>query len=253
MAQSSSTTSKLYGSITAEEAQSIARGVGSAAVNQAKLRLQELKTYAEEGSWTWKVAGFFAGLAIVVVSALSMLSHFFGLSPFAALLDVYAIVFGGIACALEFKETFMTATARVFIHREALFLYRPYGRAAFYFFMGLLMIAKGGLLNFIVGLYAMVVGVIVFVSSRNAARTLDSLRASMVSEREVALKFAEFDADHSGGLDAAQLALLCQSLGATQSLNELEAALFILDKNADGKVSYEEFLGWWQGRESNVV
>lgn len=231
----------------------MARGAGSAALAEAKVRLQELRTYAEDGQWTWKLAGFFAGLAIVITSSLSLLSHFFGLSWFSAMLDVYAIMFGAVACALEYKDVLMTASARTFIRREALFLYRPYGRAAFYFFMGLLIVAKGGVLNLMVGVYAMAVGVIVFISSRSALSFLDRIRGSMKTEREVAVKFAEFDADHSGGLDSGELARLCQALGAPQSLNELEAALFILDKDADGKISYEEFLSWWQGREDNVV
>jgi hypothetical protein len=253
MTHNGTTHSSMYGTVTSEEAVGIARGAGSAALAHAKVKLQELKVYAEEGNWTWKIAGFFAGLAIVVTNALSLLSHFFGLSPFAALLDVYAIVFGLIFCALEYKETFMTARARAVIRREALFLYRPYGRAAFYFFVGLLLIAKSGLINFIVGIYAMAVGAIIFTSSRSAVAALDQLRAGMLTEREVALKFAEFDADHSGGLDATELAKLCKSLGATQSLNQLESALFVLDKDADGKITYEEFLSWWLGREDNVV
>lgn len=253
MTQDSAEKAKLYGSITAEEAQRIAASVGNVAVAEAKVKMQELKAYAEEGPWTWKLAGFFAGLLIIVSSSLSLLSHFFGLSWFSAMLDVYSIAFGAIACTLEYKDYLLTANARAVLRREALFLSRPYGRAAFYFFIGLLILAKGGILNMIIGIYTMAVGVIIFVASRAAIDSLEKLRSSMKTEREVALKFAEFDVDHSGGLDSTELARLCQSLGAPQSLNELEVALFILDKDADGKISYEEFLGWWQGRENSAV
>jgi hypothetical protein len=245
--------SKLYGSITAEEAQHIAGSIGNTALAEANLKLQELKKYAEEGQWTWKIAGFFAGLLIVITSSLGLLSNFFGLSFFTALLDVYAIGFGALACVLEYKDVLLTASAREVIKREALFLYRPYGRAAFYFFIGLLMVAKGGLLGFIVGAYTMLVGVIIFTSSRSAVAALDEIRNNIKSEKDMALKFAQFDTDNSGALDSAELARLCRSLGAQQSLNELEAALFVLDKNADGKISYEEFLDWWQGRQDHIV
>ena len=249
----SQVSSKLYGSVSAEEAQHIAVNVGNAALLEAKSKFQYLKQYAEDGEWTWKLAGFFAGLLIMGTSILSLLSNFFGLSWFTALLDVYCIMFGAVACILEYKDVLLTADACAIIRREALFLYRPYGRAAFYFFVGLLVIAKGGILNLIVGLFASAVGGIIFVASRNAIASLNQLRGTMKSEREVALKFAEFDTDNSGGLDSAELAKLCQSLGATQSLNELESALFVLDKNSDGKVSYDEFLDWWQGREAHMV
>jgi hypothetical protein len=252
MAQSKPS-SKLYGSISAEEAQHIAGSIGNTALTEANLKLQELKKYAEEGQWTWKIAGFFAGLLIVITSSLGLLSNFFGLSFFTALLDVYAIGFGALACVLEYKDVLLTASAREVIRREALFLYRPYGRAAFYFFIGLLMVAKGGLLGFIVGAYTMLVGVIIFTSSRSAVAALDEIRNSMKTEKDVALKFAQFDTDNSGALDSAELARLCRSLGAQQTLNELEAALFVLDKNADGKISYEEFIDWWQGRDDHIV
>lgn len=226
---------------------------GKVVMTEAAAKYEELKTYAEEGQWTWKVAGFFAGLFIVISSLFSFISHFFGLSPFAAVIDVYMILFGSIACTLEYKDVLLTAQVRAQIRKEALFLYRPYGRAAFYFFVGVLQIAQGGLIGCLVGFYTTIVGIIIYSASKNALRALDNIRASLKTEAEVAAQFARFDTDNNGCLDPAELAKLCQALGATQSLNELESALFVLDKNADGKVSYEEFLDWWSGRADNMV
>jgi hypothetical protein len=47
--------------------------------------------------------------------------------------------------ALEYRERLFPLIWLQCVRREALFLYKPYGRAAFYFFAGILLIAKGGL------------------------------------------------------------------------------------------------------------
>lgn len=242
-----------YGSIATEENKAAAMAAGKVLMTEAVAKYEELKLYAEEGQWTWKVAGFFAGLLIVSSSLFSIISHFFDLSPFAVLMDIYMMMFGSVACALEYKDVLLTASARSYIRREALFLYRPYGRAAFYFFVGLLQIAQGGVIGTVVGLYTTIVGIIIYSASKKALLTLETVRTSLKTEREVAAQFARFDTDNNGCLDASELAKLCQALGATQSLNELESALFILDVNADGKISYEEFLDWWSGRADNMV
>ena len=143
-----------YGSVSQEEAKSFAVNTGRLAMSEATNKLQQLKLYAEQGQWTWRIAGFLAGLLIVGSSVFSFIAHFFSLSPFSALLDVYLILFGFLACILEYKDLLLTAKVLEVIKREALFLYRPYGRAAFYFFVGLLLIANGGLLGFLVGSYS---------------------------------------------------------------------------------------------------
>eukprot|EP01040_Poterioochromonas_malhamensis_P026890 gene26890-33917_t len=55
----------------------------------------------------------------------------------------------------------------------------------------------------------------------------------MRSEAQVTSRFMEFDKDNSGTLETKELASLCKSLGSPLTLNELESAIFILDKNGD--------------------
>jgi Ca2+-binding EF-hand superfamily protein len=45
------------------------------------------------------------------------------------------------------------------------------------------------------------------------------------------------------------VAAICADMGTTLNKNELESALFMLDKNGDGKVSLEEFQVWWGVQE----
>lgn len=44
-----------------------------------------------------------------------------------------------------------------------------------------------------------------------------------------------------------RLASLCSDLGSPLDYNTLESALLILDTNANGKISYDEFIGWYKG------
>ena len=48
--------------------------------------------------------------------------------------------------------------------------------------------------------------------------------------------------------------IVCAELGTTLKKSELETAVFILDKNSDGKISFDEFRSWWVGdREDSSV
>lgn len=108
-------------------------------------------------------------------------------------------------------------------------------------------------MGILVGAYTILVGVIIFTASRTALASMEQMRGRMASEKDVATQFAVFDADKSGGLDPSELAKMCKALGCAQSLNELETVLCLLDKDSDGKVSYEEFLDWWRGKEDHFV
>ena len=42
---------------------------------------------------------------------------------------------------------------------------------------------------------------------------------------------------------------VCAALGTTLKKNELETAVFIMDKNEDGQISFDEFRNWWVGED----
>lgn len=212
----------------------------------------ELRKYAEEGNWSWRVLGFIAGLLVMWLSIMSILTNLISLSPFRAVLNIYLFFFGLAACLLEFKERTLTVTYLTVLQREALFLTRPYGRAAFYFFLGLLIVSIGGLLNLIVGAYVTGLGLVVYYSSTQAYTQLNTLKASL-TEKQVEEKFYAFDKDRSNSLSVAELGALCASLGAHMNAHQLESALFILDKNGDGLIALEEFKRWWNDRQDFFV
>lgn len=242
-----------YGSLAMDEAKSYLDAHGSEMYAFSRQKLLDMKNYADEGNWTWKIAGFTGAVGVVLLSTMSFLSHLFGLSPISAVLDLYLILIGTALAALEYKEQVFTKQYLDALRKEALFLYRPYGRAGVYFFVGVLMISSSGLIGKLVGSYVAVVGGIIFYSSREAIKQLNFAKGTMQNEQEVIAKFCEFDKDHSGSLDTKELAALCKALGAKMTMNEIESALFILDKDANGKIEMEEFLAFWKGRDVDMV
>eukprot|EP01040_Poterioochromonas_malhamensis_P008844 gene8845-9579_t len=241
-----------YGSVTNEELQEFVTKRGNQLLGYSKQKFLELKKYADDGNWSWRVAGLFAGIAIMAYAAMSFLAHLTGLSPATAVIDIYLFIFGLSSVLLEFKDQTFTKRGLEILKREALFLYRPYGRALFYVFVGVLILATGGLLGLLVGGYVTAVGVFVYVASRDAVKRLDQLKGSLHNDQDLAQKFKEFDKDNTGYLESKELAALCQSLGTNLTIHELESAILLLDSNSDGKISYNEFLDWWKGREDLV-
>ncbi len=186
---------------------------------------------------------------IMFVSFTSFLSALFGFSLVLAILDLYVFCAGALMVALEFRDSFIPSTFRDRIRKEALFLYRPYGRAAFYAGVGMVLICVGGAITTLIGMYTTAVGAYIYMGSMGAMKSLSALRAQAHDEDTLRAKFQEADKDKSGYVDSQELAGICCALGTTLKKNELESALFLLDKNEDGKITFEEFRAWWMDQD----
>ncbi len=218
------------------------------AIDFATEKAIQLKKMVEEGDSSWKYLGFIAGVLIMCISFMGFLSSLFGFAPVLALLYVYFFCAGALMAALEFKDSFIPTSYREQIRKEALFLYRPYGRASFYFGVGILLVSLGGVITPLIGIYTAAVGIYIYFGSVGALKTLNALREQSNDEEMMRRKFAEADRDGSGYIMPEELAVVCTALGTTLKKNELETAVFLLDKNDDGKISYEEFRSWWLER-----
>lgn len=233
-----------YGSVSQSDIE-IGKAVGNKAIDLGKEKYYEMKKYAEEGNWTWRVAGFTSGILMMFISFFGFFSNLASLSPFNAILDIYIFCFGLISVALEYKEKFFTQSYIDIIKREALFLYKPYGRAAFYFFLGILLLGKGGLFSSIIGIYTAFVGFVVYQGSIAANLALSELKGNQYLLSDIERNFDKYDNNKDGSLDTTELLSLCKSLGSNLSRLELESVVFILDKDGDGKIQKQEFIDWW--------
>jgi vacuolar-type H+-ATPase subunit I/STV1 len=192
--------------IDEESAQKIARETAGTATDYAKVKAAELKDYAENGNWTWKVAGLICGSLMIICGILGFLSSIFSLSPFAACLDVYIFIFGVLSVCLEYKDQVMMKSYVNLIRREAHILITPSGRAGFYIFVGILMFSKGGLLNILAGLFMIVIGAVIFQSCRKAFAALNELKTDKYTEAQLIENFNEHDINKDGELDSREFA-----------------------------------------------
>ena len=97
--------------------------------------------------------GLIAGLLLMANGFLSFAFEITNLSPIMAILNVYIFLFGAVLVILEYKDQTYTKFLLDYVKKDAYFLYRPYGRGAFYTFLGTLLVCKGGLISPITGLF----------------------------------------------------------------------------------------------------
>jgi Ca2+-binding EF-hand superfamily protein len=62
----------------------------------------------------------------------------------------------------------------------------------------------------------------------------------------VQIVFEKYDKDGSGFITDDELASMCYDLGHYFNEKEMAMALGRLDRNHDGKLSYDEFVPWWK-------
>jgi COPI associated protein len=158
------------------------------------------------------------GCLMIFTSVFGFISSFFSLSPFMACLDIYILCFGILSVCLEYKDQVMMKRNVDVIKREARFLTTPWGRAAFYFFVGILMIAKGGILSIIAGIFLMLVGGVIYTSCRNAYAALNELHSQKYTEAILIAKFRAHDLNKDGQLDTKEFSEVRLFCGSEQRL-----------------------------------
>ena len=191
--------------------------------------------------------GLCAGMGVGGLAALNLLGSTLTLNPINVMINTFQLVFGLTMCALELKHLDQLEGIRKWFQAEMHILYTPYGRSGFYMLAGCFLMATPGFLNFVVGAFTCGVGFLGSISAKIAMDTLSSLLDEQYDERSISSHFDRYDVDRSGDLDPKELAAMCQELlSKTLTEGQIEAAIFALDSNRNGKVGKKEFLEWWK-------
>lgn len=66
--------------------------------------------------------------------------------------------------------------------------------------------------------------------------------------RELRAAFQQFDVDGNGVIDRAELGAMLASLDPLMSSEETDIGFSIIDRNRNGRVSFDEFVAWWTER-----
>ena len=84
------------------------------------------------------------------------------------------------------------------------------------------------------------------VQDKKEVRMKTVLNARDVNEEHARKMFDSFDANNSGEIDLRELTELTKSLGIRMSTEMLNNAMFELDTNRNGAISFEEFFVWFK-------
>jgi Ca2+-binding EF-hand superfamily protein len=83
-------------------------------------------------------------------------------------------------------------------------------------------------------------------SNKEADKMRTTIPRELVVEEEVRKVFDRYDTNKSGEIDIRELAQMVGSLGLRMSQEEINNAMFDLDLDKSGAISFSEFWQWWQ-------
>lgn len=217
-------------------------------IQKAEEEGQKMKKEITDGNFGFRMAAFMGGLALIVVSLMSILGDVVTLSVTGTMQDVFLAIFGVIMVLLETrrKTAHKAVQARDFLANYFKFLDLVWGRGFFYCYVGVLAIGRfPSILTTVVGCFILLCGVIAVISGGHASMKLSKLKSSMKDKGGLKKAFSKYDVDASGGLSSTEFANLAKDLGSELKHAELEAAILTMDKDRNGVIDFDEFMGWW--------
>lgn len=91
-----------------------------------------------------------------------------------------------------------------------------------------------------------------------AARDLRLVKFAIKDEDQLKEQWMKHDLNKNGSLDVKELTSFVRDAGVDMTRNEIASAFLALDKNFDGRITYEELYFWWTsssqlGAERSIV
>ena len=217
-------------------------------IGLAQDKLLLVRRYIEEGEFGWKILGALGGGAMAISGFFGFIGNVLLLITFSSLAALQGLIIclvGVLLMALELKDNFLPYQFQKFIKTEVHVLYTPFGRAVCYMIIGILMVTMWNTVYSLIGLCVTCIGGYIFYSSRKAFIGLQEMKLKKFDEATLHEYFAKYDDERVGGLDSTGLTRLLNDMGSHLNHSEMESALLILDKNVDGKISFDEFKEWY--------
>uniref|UniRef100_A0A7S2MD96 Calmodulin n=1 Tax=Helicotheca tamesis TaxID=374047 RepID=A0A7S2MD96_9STRA len=212
-----------------------------------KKQFGKVKTMAEEGSMTFRVAAFLGGIFMVITSILDCLDGLLHLSVIHVMIMSYVIIFALMICILEgkgFLPSMIVDHLQEQMHDNAKFLRFVWGRGVLYFFAGSLQFSVMSFFNMISGGFMMALGGLSIMVGRSTARKLSAIFKSMPDETSLRATFYTY-AGEDGMMGLEEFRKMSENAGFELQPNELVAAFSTIDKSQDERLSYDEFKVWW--------
>jgi hypothetical protein len=205
--------------------------------------------------WSLRVMTLIAGIAMVFASLNGFTGKLVTFQLASVMCDAFVFCVGVTFMLLEsglIRLSICAATDAI-INDNAPFLRNLAGRGAVFIGTGMLEIYQRGLLDTLVGCFAIYVGGMYFVNRHKAEQKLEMARRSAIASgaasyglEHVQENFALADVEGKGSLTLAQFRQFADSMGLALNKRESEAAFMHIDKkNQKGRISYEAIHQWW--------
>ena len=155
----------------------------------------------------------------------------------------FIIVLDGRAVGVR-GPTHLRARVRGILTRYFNILRLLWGRGLLYMFVGSLVITMDFYYIPLVGIPMILLGLIALASGAHASYNLDRMKSSLTDEAYLWAKF-ECNSDQEGVLNLDGFAELLWNLGLEFDDVYTYKAFQQIDKDGDGKISFEGFKDWW--------
>ena len=226
--------SNLFSSENLENAQDI-----------AKNKIAELRASVKTGDWSLRLLALLGGVALIFTAVLEFVSKIIALNILGALIELYVIFLGVIVLVLEGSQISLPQKFLHTLHKYALFLKYIWGRGLLYFVAGSLLVTGMQWMDYVVGGFMCLVGVLYVCVGRSTTNKLREMRQSELSERSLHEKFHEVDPEQTGFIGLEQFRQLANSIGLDMNRRQSEAAFLHIEKVDNDQITFEEFFGWW--------
>ena len=259
--------SNAFNQVNTVMSQYLAKENRESAGHRARDSLQNLQHSARDGDFSIRLLALISGLALVISAGFGFFDLISKFRITNAILEFYTLVLGLIMLLLESRghlqwqrrqeslphATHLRGAEGCFrnLYRYALFLKFVWGRGGLYFVAGSLQLAQGHMVDFCIGGFVMLVGVLYIWIGRGTAAKLTQLRQAL-SEQTLRSKFQEADTDGNGTLSLENFKVLTDNLGMKLSRRECEVAFLCMDRSDAGKISFDDLQTWWVEWEEGV-
>jgi len=211
----------------------------------------KIKKDRMEGPMTYRVMAFIGGLAMIFSNSIAILDRFFSFRFASATIATYNCLFGILIATIE-GPFFCSKRLGKRVRYYAKFLEYTWGRGILYFFCGSLQIANVNMLDWVVGGWMIFTGITAIGVGIAAQRQMRLLKFSIKSEDDLREKWKLYDVSGDDHLDIKELKAFGEGEGLDMSRNEICATFMALDRNFDGKITFEEFYMWWMNADDSA-
>ena len=211
----------------------------------ARSKMMELRASVKTGDWSLRLLALLGGVALIFTAVLEFVSKILNLNILGALIEVYVIFLGIIVLVLEGSQISLPQKFLHTLHKYALFLKYIWGRGLLYFVAGSLLVTGQQWMDYIVGGFMCLVGILYICVGRSTTNKLKEMRQSELSEKNLHQKFHEVDPEQTGFIGLEQFRCLVNSIGLDMNRRQSEAAFLHIEKVDNDQITFEEFYTWW--------